>query len=74
MQDEDEDAFTPIQLARHLNCSKDKVLRMARAGEIPSFRIGRLWRFFPSQVDQVLDRKPDPWAQSNQSRARRRAS
>ncbi|WP_081423172.1 helix-turn-helix domain-containing protein [Leifsonia xyli] len=69
-----EEAVTPVQLARHLNCSVDKVLRMAKTKEIPSFRIGRLWRFFPEQVDVTFLRDPDPWAQSNQSRSRRRST
>ncbi|TFD27476.1 helix-turn-helix domain-containing protein [Cryobacterium cryoconiti] len=61
-------------MAEILDCSYDKVRRMAVAGEIPGFRVGRLWRFFPQAVIAKLSQPRDPWAQSAQSRSRRRAS
>lgn len=59
-------------LAEILDISKEKVYRMARAGEIPALRIGSVWRFDPSQVKQTLAQPRDPWKQSAASRSRRR--
>ncbi|WP_100813917.1 excisionase family DNA-binding protein [Microbacterium lacus] len=71
----DETAVGVAELAITLSASKDKVYRMARANEIPGFRIGREWRFFTSKVLEHLNPTADPWAQSSQSRhARRRAA
>lgn len=61
-------------LAEILNVSADTVRRMAIAEQIPGFKVGRLWRFFPAAVIAKLAQPRDPWAQSAQSRSRRRAS
>jgi excisionase family DNA binding protein len=62
-------------IAEELHISTETAYRKARLGEIPGFRVGRLWRFFPSKVHEHLERPVDPWQQSPQSRAaRRRAS
>lgn len=47
---EPEAAISADELARLLSVSKVTVYRMAQAGEIPAFRVGRRWRFFPSAV------------------------
>lgn len=61
-------------LADILRCSQDKVYRMARAKDIPSFRVGRALRFFPSQVHDALTAPKPSWTQSKRSTARRRRS
>ena len=61
-------------IAELLKVSTDKVRSMAIAQEIPGFKVGRLWRFFPDAVIAKLAEPRDPWAQSSKSRARRRAS
>lgn len=61
-------------LAEILNVSTDKVRRMAIAKEIPAFKVGRVWRFFPDAVVEKLGAAPDPWKQSTKSRSRRRAA
>ena len=61
-------------IAEILNVSTDTVRRMAVAEKIPGFKVGRLWRFFPAAVIAKLAQPRDPWAQSAQSRSRRRAS
>lgn len=72
--DEDEQAVNVAELATLLRLSTDKVYSMANAGEIPSFRAGRAWRFFPSVVKAHLAKPKDRWAQSARSRGRKRAA
>jgi excisionase family DNA binding protein len=59
-------------MAARLAVSNDKVRRMALAGEIPGIKVGRVWRFDADEVIAHLRQPADPWAQSNQSRSRRR--
>lgn len=66
--------ITAAELAapEHLNCSIDKVYRMARAGDIPSIKVGTDYRFDWEDVKAALAPvKVDPWANP---RARRRAA
>lgn len=42
--------------------SKATTDRPAPAGCIPGFRVGRAWRFFPSEVRAHLAEGTDPWA------------
>lgn len=72
--DEDERAATVAEIALMLKTSKDKVYSMANAGEIPGFRLGRAWRFFPSKVKAHLEAPKDRWAQSARSRGRKRSA
>ncbi len=61
-------------MARILGVSTDTVYRMVRTGDIPGFKVGGVWRFFPSEVRAHLNRPKDPWAQSARSRARKRVA
>ena len=66
--------ITAAELAapEHLNCSVDKVYRMARAGQIPFIKVGTDYRFDPADVKVALTpERVDPWANP---RARRRAA
>lgn len=65
-------AVNVVDLARILRCSPDKVYRMARAKDVPSFRIGRALRFYPSEVKAALSAPKPTWQQSARSTARRR--
>lgn len=61
-------------LAQLLEVSRETIYRLARTGGIPSIRIGRVWRFYPSEVKAKLSEPHDPWKQTPRSRsARRRA-
>jgi excisionase family DNA binding protein len=71
---EHEAAVDVAEMARILGVSMDTVYRQVRAGDIPGFKLGGLWRFFPSKVVAHLERPNDPWQQSNRSRGRRRIS
>lgn len=71
----EEEAVGIPQIARMLKVSTDTAYRMARSGDIPGFKLGGLWRFFPSKVKEQIERpKSDPWAQSARSRSRRRVA
>ena len=66
--------ITAAELAgpEHLNCSIDKVYRLARAGEIPCVKVGSDYRFEWDDVKAALTpTRVDPWANP---RARRRAA
>lgn len=69
-----EPTITAAELADELRCSVDKVYQLANAGELPGFRLGREWRFYPSVVREHLTKPKDRWAQSKRSSARGRAS
>jgi excisionase family DNA binding protein len=59
-------------LASILGVSTDTVYRMVRSGDLPGFKLGGVWRFFPSTVKAHLERPKDAWQQSTRSRARKR--
>ncbi len=40
------------EIAGHLGISKETVYRWLDKGTIPAHRIGKLWKFRPSEVDQ----------------------
>lgn len=72
MTGEHEAAVDVAEMARILRVSTDTVYRKVRTGDIPGFKLGGLWRFFPSEVNAYLERPRDPWQQSSRSRARKR--
>jgi excisionase family DNA binding protein len=39
------------EIAEHLGISKETVYRWLDKGSIPAHRIGKLWKFRPSEVD-----------------------
>ena len=40
------------EIAAHLGLSKETIYRRLEKGKIPAHRIGRLWKFRASEVDQ----------------------
>ncbi len=40
------------EIAIHLGVSKETIYRWLKRGRIPSHRIGKLWKFKPSEVDE----------------------
>ncbi|GGD83233.1 helix-turn-helix domain-containing protein [Microbacterium murale] len=60
--------LTSTELARVLQCSVDKVYRMARNREIPSVRVGRSWRFDLDAVKDELSKPADSWALPSRQR------
>jgi len=69
----DEPTADVLEMAAILKKSPWTVRKMARNKEIPAFKVGKDWRFYPSDVRAHLTR-PRKWNQSNQSRGRKRAA
>jgi excisionase family DNA binding protein len=42
------------EIARHLNVSKETIYRWLEKEKIPAHRMGKLWRFKPSEVDEWI--------------------
>jgi excisionase family DNA binding protein len=40
------------EIARHLGVSKETIYRWLERRNIPAHRMGKLWKFKPSEVDQ----------------------
>ena len=53
--------LTPDEVAGGLQCSTKTVLKLARAGILPSIRVGDLWRFDPDAIRR--------WIESSSSQA-----
>lgn len=71
---EHEETVTAEEVAAKLRITVQTVYRHARRGVIPGFRVGRLWRFYESDIDAHRALPQDPWAQSSRGRGRRRTS
>ena len=57
-----ETAVGVAEQALRLGVSKDTIYRLVRRGTIPGFKVGRDWRFLPTQVEQALNTPVDLWA------------
>ena len=44
------------EIAKHLGISKETVYRWLERGKIPAHRVGRLWKFQASEVDEWVRR------------------
>lgn len=40
------------EIAEYLGVSKDTVYSRVAAGKMPAHKVGRLWRFKPSEIDE----------------------
>ena len=47
--------LTPDEVAGGLQCSTKTVLKLARAGTLPSIRVGDLWRFDPDAIRRWIE-------------------
>ena len=45
------------EVAEWLDVSDDLVYRLCRSGRLPGVKVGGLWRFRKTDVDQYLDRQ-----------------
>lgn len=63
--------LTVRDVAGYLRLSEAKVYRLARAGNVPAFRLGKSWRFRKDLLDAwmlretELNRSPDTPAREN---------
>lgn len=44
--------FSVEEIAKHLGVSKETIYRWLERQKIPAHRIGKLWKFKPSEVDE----------------------
>jgi excisionase family DNA binding protein len=44
--------FSVEEVAAHLRVSKETVYRWLEKGKIPAHRVGKQWRFKPTEVDE----------------------
>jgi excisionase family DNA binding protein len=53
----EERAIEPKEVADLLNVSVRSVIRLAEKGEIVAFKVGGLWRFHRSDVEDYIQRQ-----------------
>jgi excisionase family DNA binding protein len=58
MTDEHE-VMTVQEVAAYLRIAEATVYELARAGEIPAARVGRVWRFRRDLLDERFDRQAE---------------
>ncbi len=46
--------FSVEEIARHLGVSKETIYRWLERKTIPAHRMGKLWKFKPSEVDEWI--------------------
>lgn len=46
--------FSVEEIAGHLGVSKETIYRWLEKGQIPAHRLGKLWKFKPSEVDEWI--------------------
>jgi excisionase family DNA binding protein len=47
--------LTAAEVGEWLQCSKSKVIRLARQGELPGIKLGRDWRFSRQQLERWFE-------------------
>jgi excisionase family DNA binding protein len=60
----EEKAMEPKEVAELLNVSVRSVIRLAERGEMVAFKVGGLWRFHRSDVDDYITRQKQKQQQS----------
>ena len=54
MQETIEPWYSVEEISRHLGVSKETIYRWLERKVIPAHRMGKLWKFKPSEVDQWI--------------------
>jgi excisionase family DNA binding protein len=44
-------------VAEIFGCSREKIKRMARGGELPAFKFGKIWYVRPNDLERFLSNK-----------------
>ncbi len=47
--------LTLEQIAEYLQMSTSSIYKMTQAGKIPSYRVGRQWRFKKEEIDKWVE-------------------
>lgn len=63
-----ENAVGVQEIKEILGCSADTVYRLVKDKTIPGFKVGRDWRFFPTEVRKALTSSDDDWARPSRKR------
>jgi excisionase family DNA binding protein len=50
--------LTLEEAAKHLKIGKSTIYRLAREGDLPAHRMGRVWRFDAEELDAWVKRTP----------------
>ena len=66
----EEKPVSVAEIAALLGKSRGWVYRHARTEDIPGFKVGGEWRFFPSKVIAHFNQPTDPWVLPTRSRKR----
>jgi excisionase family DNA binding protein len=45
------------EAARMLGVTSRTVIKLAERREIPGFRVGKLWKFYPGDIREYIDRQ-----------------
>jgi len=48
--------LTLEQIAEYLQMSTSSIYKMAQAGKIPAYKVGRQWRFKKEEIDQWVEK------------------
>jgi excisionase family DNA binding protein len=56
-REEEFSIMTVHDVASYLRLSEAKVYRLAKEGSVPSFRLGKSWRFRKDMIDEWTKRK-----------------
>jgi excisionase family DNA binding protein len=51
--------LTLEEAAKHLKIGKSTIYRLAREGDLPAHRMGRVWRFDVKELDAWMKQSPD---------------
>ena len=66
--------YTPEEVAKDLSLTVEQVKRLARDGGMPHHRVGRYYRFTPSDIDKYVNMtRRDATGQTDRSRAAHKA-
>ncbi len=49
--------LTLKQIAEYLQMSESSIYKMAQAGKIPAYKVGRQWRFKKEEIDKWVEKK-----------------
>ena len=52
MQQAAEPRYSLEEISKHLGISKETIYRWLEKGKIPAHKVGKQWRFKPSEVDE----------------------
>lgn len=50
-----EEVFTLAEAARYLKVNKATIYKRAQQGEIPAFKVGKIWRFKREEFEAWVD-------------------